>query len=87
MFRCSTPRQCSLVHIHICGCIVFIHINLLSPSACSTTQHNTTNTCGHAWSVIGPECSNNLKGSGLCIIAFRHLLHSARVLNNTEVNI
>ena len=48
-------------------------------------QHNTTNTCGHAQSVIGPECSNDLKGSGLCIIAFRHLLRSARVLNNTEV--
>ena len=47
-------------------------------------QHNTTNTCGHAQSVIGPECSNDLKGSGLCIIAFRHLLRSARVLNNTE---
>ena len=25
----STPHQCSLVHIHICGCILFIHVNLL----------------------------------------------------------
>ena len=49
------------------------------------TRYNTTNTCGHAQSVVGPECSNNLKGSGLCIIACRHLLRSARVLNNTEV--
>ena len=51
------------------------------------TRYNTTttNTCGHAQSVTGPECSNDLKGSGLCIIAFRHLLRSARVLNNTEV--
>ena len=31
------------------------------------------------------QCSNDLKGSGLCIIAFKHLLRSARVLNNTEV--
>ena len=37
-------------------------------------QHNTTDTRGHAQSVIGPECSNDLKGSGLCIIAIRHLL-------------
>ena len=49
------------------------------------TRYNTTNTCGHAQSVIGPECSNDLKGSGLCIIAFRHQLRSARVLNNTKV--
>ena len=27
----------------------------------------------------------DLKGIGLCIIAFRHLLRFARVLNNTEV--
>ena len=33
-------------------------------------QHNTTNTCGHAQSVIGPECSNDPKGNGLYIIAF-----------------
>ena len=33
-------------------------------------QHNTTITCGHAQSVIGPECSNDPKGSGLYIIAF-----------------
>ena len=38
MFQRSTPHQCSLVHIHICGCIVFIHVNLLSPSARGTTQ-------------------------------------------------
>ena len=44
MFRCSTPLQCSLVHIHICGCIVFIHMYLLSPSAHGTTQHNQ-----HMW--------------------------------------
>ena len=90
MFRHSMPQQCSLVHIHICGCIlfidyfyiyIFIHVNLLSPSARGTTQHNP-----HMWtcaeqSVTVPECSNDLKGSGLCIIAFRHLLRSGRVLS------
>ena len=29
---------------HICGCIVFINVNLLSPSARGTTQHNQ-----HTW--------------------------------------
>ena len=28
MFQRSTPHQCSLVHIHICGSIVFIHVKL-----------------------------------------------------------
>ena len=31
-------------------------------------RYNTTQHGGHAQSVIGPECSNDLKGSGLCII-------------------
>ena len=34
---------------------------------------------------MGPECSNNHKGRGLCIIASRHPLQLRRVLNNTEV--
>ena len=32
------------VNIHICGCIAFIHVNLLSLSARGTTQHNQ-----HMW--------------------------------------
>ena len=77
----STPHQCSLDTSTYVAALLFIHVNLLSASARGTThavQHNTTNTCGHAQSVIGPECSNDFKGSGLCIIAFRHLLRSAQ---------
>ena len=48
------------------------------------TRYNTTQPT-HVDMRRAPECSNDLKGSGLCIIAFRHLLRSARVLNNTEV--
>ena len=40
MFRRSTPHQCSLVHIYTCSCITPIHVNLLSPSARGTRQHN-----------------------------------------------
>ena len=40
MFRRSTPHQCSLVHIYTCSCITLIHVNLLSPSARGTRQHN-----------------------------------------------
>ena len=70
-----TSTYVAALHLYTCSCSHQAH----------AVQHNTTNTCGHAQSVIGPECSNDLKGSGLCIIAFRHLLRSARVLNNTEV--
>ena len=70
-----TSTYVAALYLYTCSCSHQAH----------AVQHNTTNTCGHAQSVIGPECSNNLKGSGLCIIAFRHLLRSARVLNNTEV--
>ena len=44
MFRRFMPHQCSLVHIRICDCILFIHVNLLSPSARGTAQHNQ-----HMW--------------------------------------
>ena len=49
------------------------------------TRYNATQPCGHALSIRGLEGSNDLKRSGLCIIAFRHLLRSTKVLNNTEV--
>ena len=44
MSQRSTPHQCSFVHVHTSGCIVFIHMNLLSASARGTTQHNR-----HMW--------------------------------------
>ena len=56
MFRRSTPHQCSLVHIHICGCIVFIHVNLLSPSTRGTTQHNQ-----HMWTCAERHRARELK--------------------------
>ena len=40
----ATPHQCSLVHIHMCGWVVFVHVSLLSPSTRGTTQHNQ-----HMW--------------------------------------
>ena len=84
MFRRSTPHQCSLVHIHICGRIVFIHVNLLSPSARGTTQHNQ-----HMWTCAERHRARVLKRPqgkwALHYSFFRHLLRSARVLNNTEV--
>ena len=49
MFRRSTPHQCSLVHIYTCSCITLINVNLLSPSARGTRQHNQhMRTCRHA---------------------------------------
>ena len=83
MFWRSTPHQCSLVHVHIYGCIVFIHVNLLSLSARGTTQHNQhIRTCaeGHRARVL-----KRPQGKRAFIIAFRHLLRSVRVLKNTEV--
>ena len=62
----------------------------LSAHDCSHQTHvgqpGHANTPRHAQSVMGPECSNYHKGSGLCNIANGHPINSAqRVLNNTEV--
>ncbi len=37
-------------------------------------QHGDTNASTHAQSVMGPECSNDHKGRGLCNIANEHPL-------------
>jgi hypothetical protein len=60
-------------------------MNLLSPR--HVVQHDDINASKHAQSVMWPECSNDHKGSELCIIANRHPLttpQSAQQLN-TEV--
>ena len=51
--------------------------------ACGTAHRNQHG--GYAQSVIGSECSNDLKESELCIIAFRNSFGSTIVLNNIAV--
>ena len=51
--------------------IVYMHMQLLSPSTCGTIR--ATNASRHAKSIMGPECSTNLR-SELCIIAIGHPL-------------
>ena len=83
MFRRSTPHQCSLVHIYTCSCITTIHVNLLSPSARGTRQHNQ-----HMRTCVERHRARVLKrpqGKWALHYSYRHLLRSTRVLNNTEV--
>ena len=63
----TATRWYSSTEMNVCN------VNLLSTSACGTTQAQPTYV--HlVQSVIGPtECSNNLKGSELCIIVFNNL--------------
>ena len=72
MFRRSTPHQCSLVHIHTCGCIAFIHVLLLSPSARGTTQHNQ-----HMWTCAERHRARVLKRpQGKCAIYTYIYIHT-----------
>ena len=47
-------------------------MRVLSPDACGATRRHHAST--HAQSVMGPECSNDHKGRGLCNIANEHPL-------------
>ena len=83
MFRRSTPHQCRLVHIYTCSCTTLIHVNLLSPSACGTRQHNQ-----HMRTCVERHRARVLKrpqGKWALHYSYRHLLRSTRALNNTEV--
>jgi hypothetical protein len=49
-------------------------MQLALTSACGAIR--AISTSGHVLSIMGPECSNNHKGSGLCIIANGHPVNS-----------
>ena len=72
---------------------MWLHCIILYARTCPRQAHTVqymyseSNRCGQAQSfmIIEPECSNDFKGSELCIIVFRHLSGSTRALNNTEL--
>ncbi len=89
-FSPSLNGTCSVLFIYIYIYIYILvqsadmHVSASNSSVQLVVQHGGINAPRHAQSVMGPDCSNNHKGSELCIYIYIALCIRTRYIHARE---